>query len=172
MRLRIILAGILLLVIWLTASFLDSPPARPVPETASAPVLPTASVETKSTSETLPGDLLLGEFGTASQTPLEDLRRIRAVTLGYFSVVKDVTRFPIGGNEDLTACLLGQNADRQPFLSPQHPAIRNGMLIDRWGTAISVHPEAAQELTLRSAGPDRKMFTDDDLVLNPNGTPD
>ncbi len=118
----------------------------------------------------LPGDRLLATWADPASPPIEDLRKVRAVVLGYFSVIKDVTRHPIGGNADLTACLLGENASRQPFLRADHPAVSSDrLLIDRWNTPLFVHPEAARELTLRSAGPDKALFTADDLILSPNG---
>ncbi|MCU0796215.1 MAG: hypothetical protein MUF31_09805 [Akkermansiaceae bacterium] len=147
--------------------FLFTKPGKPTPSpapTASAPPPVTAPAE-------LPGDHLLADWGSEETRPIEDLRKLRALTLGYFSVIKDLSRHPIGGNADLTACLLGKNPEKRAFLRPDHPALRDGTeIIDRWGTPIFVHPEAARELTLRSAGEDRAMFTADDLVLAPNGS--
>ena len=121
-------------------------------------------------NQPLPSDTLMQDYGKPSTPPLEDLKMIQRVLLGYFSVVKDTTRFPIGGNADLSAALLGENANRKAFIRPDHPAMNaEGQLIDRWSTPVFVHPEASRELSIRSAGPDRRLFTEDDLVLLPNG---
>ena len=121
----------------------------------------------------LPSDRLLAGYGDDSQPPLEDLKKLNRVLLGYFSVVKDVTRHPIGGNADLAAALLGENANDRVFIRPDHPALNQaGLLIDRWGTPLFVHPIAARELDLRSAGPDKRLFTTDDVVLNSDGSVD
>ena len=39
-----------------------------------------------------------------------------------------------------------------------------GRLVDRWGTPYHFHPRAAAAIDVRSAGPDRVLFTADDLV--------
>lgn len=118
-----------------------------------------------------PGDRLLQGYGDPDTPSIRDLEKFDRVLTGYFSVVKDVTRYPIGGNADLSAALLGENANREPFLSLSSPAMNDdGQLVDRWGSPIFVHPEAARVLTLRSAGPDRELFTDDDLQWPPAGS--
>jgi hypothetical protein len=38
-------------------------------------------------------------------------------------------------------------------------------LLDRWGTPYYFHPIARNVLGLRSAGPDGKLWTADDVVL-------
>jgi hypothetical protein len=37
-----------------------------------------------------------------------------------------------------------------------------GELTDRWGTAYFFHQLSSREMEIRSAGPDRKMWTEDD----------
>lgn len=102
---------------------------------------------------------------------MDDLRKIHRVATGYFSVIKESSRFPIGGNEDLSAALRGENANREVFISASHPVFsREGLLVDRWDTPLIVHPEAWRQLELRSAGPDRIPHNADDLILSPAGT--
>ena len=65
----------------------------------------------------------------------------------------------------------GANANRQVFVAEGHPVFSaEGLLLDRWGTPLVVHPEAWRQLELRSAGPDKTAYTEDDLVLTPKGT--
>ena len=117
-----------------------------------------------------PGDALLAGYGDPATPPIEDLRKIHRVVTGYFSVIKDASRFPIGGNEDLSAALRGENSNREVFISPGSPALSGeGLLIDRWGSPLIVHPEAWKQIELRSAGPDRIPYNDDDLRLAPTG---
>lgn len=117
-----------------------------------------------------PGDALLAGFGDPATPPIEDLKKIHRVVTGYFSVIKDASRFPIGGNEDLSAALRGDNSNREVFISLGSPALSaDGLLIDRWGRPLIVHPEAWKQLELRSAGPDRIPYNDDDLLLTPTG---
>ena len=40
----------------------------------------------------------------------------------------------------------------------------NGELVDSWGTPFFFHQLSSMDLEIRSAGPDRIMWTTDDLV--------
>lgn len=116
------------------------------------------------------GERLLEGYGDEGTPPIEDLRKIHRVLGGYFSVIKDSSRFPIGGNEDLAAALRGENQNKEVFVPAGHRLFAaDGKIIDRWGTALIVHPEGWQRIELRSAGPDRKPYTEDDLVILPTG---
>jgi hypothetical protein len=113
---------------------------------------------------------LLEGYGDPASPPIEDLRKIHRVVTGYFSVVKDSSRNPIGGNPDLAAALRGQNPNHEVFVREGHPIFgKDGSIIDRWGSPIVVHPEQFRRLGLRSAGPDRSPYNADDLLLSPNG---
>jgi hypothetical protein len=70
---------------------------------------------------------------------------------------------PVGQNEDITAALLGANKERVAFIPPDSPAIKNGKLIDPWGTPYWFHAQSGQEMEIHSAGPDQELFTTDDL---------
>ncbi len=138
----------------------QAPPAAagPVPASFPMPDQPTAS------------EHLLEGYGDPGSPPIEDLRKIHRVITGYFSVVKDASRNPIGGNADLAAALRGENPNHEVFVRDGHAIFgKDGALIDRWGTPIVVHPEEYRRLGLRSAGPDRSPYTMDDLVLSPSG---
>ena len=126
---------------------------------------PVAAVVQKTRSESkptgpVPGDALLAGYADPSTPPLEDLKKIHRVVTGYFSVI-----------EDLAAALRGENPNREVFIKPDHPVFSAaGLLIDRWDSPVIVHPEAWKQLELRSAGPDRIPYNEDDLVLAPTGT--
>jgi hypothetical protein len=75
---------------------------------------------------------------------------------------------PVGNNADITAALTGRNRLRLSLVPPDHPAInQNGELCDRWGTPFFFHAESATRMEIRSAGPDRKMWNDDDAIFAP-----
>ena len=113
---------------------------------------------------------LLEGYGDAATPPIEDLRKVHRVTTGYFSLIKDPSRFPIGGNADLAAALRGENANREVFVRRDHAIFTaDGLLKDRWGRPLIVHPEGWRRLELRSAGPDGTAYNDDDVVLDPSG---
>jgi hypothetical protein len=74
---------------------------------------------------------------------------------------------PSGHNEIITAALLGQNASGTIFIPPNSPCIQNGTLVDRWGTPFWFHSITAHVMEIRSAGPDKNLFTADDIVIEP-----
>ena len=157
----LIVAGICLGWRWFRPASTDVSPApvptysQPSPERPSAP---TAS------------ERLLEGYADPATSPIEDLRKLHRVLTGYFSVVKDASRNPIGGNADLAAALRGENPNRTIFVHPGHPAFSpDGLLRDRWDTPVIVHPEGWRRIELRSAGPDKVPYTADDLILNPAG---
>ena len=134
------------------------------------PVASRLPIPSPATAPTAAESLLTG-YGDPATPPIEDLRKIQRVATGYFSLIKDAQRFPIGGNEDFSAALRGENPNREIFIRAGHPVISpQGLLLDRWGSPLIIHPEAWRELTLRSAGPDRIPYTGDDLALSPTGT--
>ena len=95
-----------------------------------------------------------------------DLRILDEVFAGYRSATHDGN--PVGENADITAALTGRNALNFAFVPPTHPAISaRGELCDRWGTPFFFHQESGTQMEIRSAGPDRRMWTADDAVLTP-----
>ncbi|MEM9080088.1 MAG: hypothetical protein AAGC74_05285 [Verrucomicrobiota bacterium] len=79
---------------------------------------------------------------------------------------------PVGSeNAEITAALLGQNPKQLIFLDPTLTAISpTGELLDRWGTPYIFHPLTSTEMDIRSLGPDRTLWTDDDLNLDLSAT--
>ena len=54
------------------------------------------------------------------------------------------------------------------FLPADNPAINSkGELCDRWGTPYFFHQMSGEKMEIRSAGPDRTLWTADDAVLTP-----
>ncbi len=75
---------------------------------------------------------------------------------------------PVGTNAEITAVLVGQNKLRLSLIPADHPAInKSGELCDRWGTPFFFHAESANRMEIRSAGPDKKMWSPDDEVFVP-----
>lgn len=75
---------------------------------------------------------------------------------------------PVGNNQEITAALNGDNPKQVRFINPDS-GLRingNGELVDWWGTPFFFHQLSASETEIHSAGPDRKMWTADDLVLH------
>jgi hypothetical protein len=76
--------------------------------------------------------------------------------------------YSLGDNADITAALTGtQYAGQKGHLFPrQHNALRGGQLVDRWGTPFWFHANGPGKLEIRSAGPDKQLFTPDDISHN------
>ncbi|MEJ0090791.1 MAG: hypothetical protein WDM80_13740 [Limisphaerales bacterium] len=73
---------------------------------------------------------------------------------------------PVGTNPEITAALNGGNPKQINFIKPE-TGMRineNGELVDTWGTPLFFHQLSGSETEVRSAGPDKKMWTADDLV--------
>jgi len=73
---------------------------------------------------------------------------------------------PVGSNSEITKALNGGNPKEVKFLNEESGLRINGRgeLMDYWGTPFFFHQLSGTEMEIRSAGPDRKMWTADDLV--------
>ena len=71
---------------------------------------------------------------------------------------------PVGTNAEIMKALMGGNP-KGAQLGPPEGASLNGQgeLIDRWGTPYFFHQISKDQMEVISAGPDRKMFTRDDV---------
>jgi len=74
---------------------------------------------------------------------------------------------PVGvENFEITEQLLGGNPKKIVFIAPDSEALRGNELIDQWGTPYFFHALSGQQMNIRSAGPDQKLWTADDVFLN------
>jgi hypothetical protein len=75
---------------------------------------------------------------------------------------------PVGLNSEITAQLGGNNPKHINFLNPDAGLRLNaaGELIDPWGTPYFFHQLSGTDMEIHSAGPDRVMWTADDLVIS------
>jgi hypothetical protein len=73
---------------------------------------------------------------------------------------------PVGVNAEITSQLNGQNPKQVNFIQPDVGMRINsqGELVDPWGTPYFFHQLSGRETEIRSAGPDKIMWTADDLV--------
>jgi hypothetical protein len=73
---------------------------------------------------------------------------------------------PVGSNAEIAKALSGANEKSVKFLPAEGIRLsENGEVIDPWGTPYFFHQISGQEMELRSAGPDGKMWTADDVLL-------
>jgi hypothetical protein len=74
---------------------------------------------------------------------------------------------PVGTNLEITKALEGGNPKQTHFISEENGMRINsqGELIDPWGTPYFFHQLSGTEMEIHSAGPDKVMWTQDDLVI-------
>jgi hypothetical protein len=107
----------------------------------------------------------------APQTPPEREPRIVLDLLILYR--RAFGEFPAGEtNVHFTNALRGANPERLPILPAGHPRLSaEGALCDAWGTPFFFHQISRSEVTVRSAGPDRVLFTADDALAETPAPP-
>lgn len=121
--------------------------------------------------EILSEDLLQG-YASTKQSPQEDLQQLMGLLDSYNILIKG-TGFPaFGENRELTAALQGENPYKTRFINKAHPAVNSlGEIIDRWGSPIFFHSVDSKQIGIRMAGPDKAMWSADDIYHEPEGSP-
>jgi hypothetical protein len=74
---------------------------------------------------------------------------------------------PVGTNPEITGQLSGNNPRHMNFITSE-AGMRvdaDGNLVDAWGTPYFFHQISGSEMEIHSAGPDKVMWTPDDLVV-------
>ncbi len=148
--------------------------ASPSPATVTAPSTDAQSKignPKSKISGPLPPVLERSTLADALNSPATDIRadlRLVSDILDTFRTNFPQTGNPVGANAEITAVLAGKNKLGLALIPPDHKAInRDGALCDRWGTPFFFHAESANRMEIRSAGPDRKLWTDDDVTFAP-----
>jgi hypothetical protein len=98
-----------------------------------------------------------------NETAYDDVESVKNLLQEYR---RSFGAMPVGElNDEIVRRLQGENPQGIAVLPRTHPSINSdGELMDRWGTPYRFHPESAWHMTVRSAGPDRKMWTTDDVL--------
>jgi len=130
-------------------------------ENVSADIVPAGQ---RSATRQIPIENVAGPEPLPGLTPAAVLRNMRSVVRNYSA---QFGGNPFGNNREITAKLNGGNTKQVVFLKEEDGMQINerGELIDNWGTPFFFHQISGTEMEIRSAGPDRKMWTSDDLVL-------
>lgn len=99
------------------------------------------------------------------RTGVEDLQVVMNLFTHYRSRFQG---FPVGeDNAAFMNALTGNNPGRVVIIPRDHPTIdAQGQLLDRWGEPFFFHLLSRDALEIRSAGPDRELYTADDLILD------
>jgi hypothetical protein len=101
-----------------------------------------------------------GAFGSPEQVAT-DLDQLALSLRDYRTVMIEN---PVGNNAEITSALMGENRKGARLAPPEARVDESGQMVDRWGTPYFFHQMSATVMEIHSAGPDKKMGTDDDII--------
>lgn len=111
------------------------------------------------------------QYGVADGNAVEDLRIVSNALASFHLAVKN-DDLPTGSNRHLMDGMLGRNKSGIQLIRGDHPMLNaDGEIVDRWGTPLYFHAISRINVGVRSAGPDKEMWTDDDLTSGPAANP-
>jgi hypothetical protein len=154
-----------------TASTPQAPTETPQPPAAGVPVPPAtappaAALPAPAGGSPPPPGILPGSADGVPAAPEDisgDLSAVDSAIRDFRAVLGEN---PIGSNAEITSALLGNNLKQIKLGVPAGSQINaDGEMCDRWGTPYFFHQVSATEMEIRSAGPDRRMWTGDDSEL-------
>jgi hypothetical protein len=155
----------------------SQPPSTPVPEPEPDPAVTTVDpivpgqlppgVPMPQPPPSAPGDRFARPSLENSTDPDLDIARSDAENIGLmlrdFRTVQGEN--PTGTNAEIMKAVMGGNKKGAQLGPPTGMALNaEGELVDRWGTPVFFHQMSGNEMEIRSAGPDRKLYTSDDVV--------
>jgi len=117
------------------------------------------------------GETILRGYADTNLPPENDLTLMLRLMENSLLLLKAAANRPLSANEDWADMLRGRNGASEQFLPVTHVALNSsGQLVDRWGTPLFFHSLGSGRYELRSAGPDKKLWTTDDLHRNADGS--
>lgn len=117
------------------------------------------------------GETIIAGYADTNLPPQNDLTLMSRLMDNSLLLLKSAANQPLSANEDWAAFLRGQNAAHERFLPDSSVAFNaKGQVIDRWGTPLFFHALGGGRYEVRSAGPDAKLWTDDDIHRNADGS--
>ncbi len=154
----------LLLGLWLAR------PSRSVSPPQPSPAGEPEAIALPMVDETAVGSGILKDYASDRSDGRGDVQLMERLLGSYFMLVKGDAPLPLASNATIAAAFRGENRSRMALLPHDHHAFdAEGAFVDRWGTPLFFHAEAADHVEVRSAGPDQQMWTDDDLVSGERG---
>jgi len=128
-------------------------PGMPVGRGASTPVTPPKAVPP------------VAKSGPAPQPEREGRAEIESVQYMFRDFRTRMGENPVGSNAEIMKAVMGDNPVKARLGPPEGQSLNDqGELVDRWGTPYFFHQMSKDKMEIRSAGPDRKMWTSDDVV--------
>lgn len=97
----------------------------------------------------------------SADTPFGSISEIDALLGQYRFAYKEN---PVGvENFEITEQLLGKNPKKIIFIAADSSALNGNELVDQWGTPYFFHPQSKDNMEIISAGPDKTLWTEDDI---------
>jgi hypothetical protein len=132
---------------------------------------PVVSKRPQTPVKPLVGEMILADYAKTNFPPENDLTLMSHLMDNSLLLLKSAANRPLSANEDWADFLRGGNGAHERFLPDSHVALNaKGQLIDRWGTPLFFHALGNGRYDLRSAGPDKNMWTNDDIHRNADGS--
>ena len=131
-------------------------PTSPTPEVADSP-LPVVSIPGAS-----PNESAAAASAATSRDARIDEEKVRLMLRDYRTLTGGN---PVGTNAEIMQALMGGNP-KQATLGPPEGMSLNGAgeLVDQWNTPYFFHQISREVTEVRSAGPDKRLWTADDVV--------
>jgi len=165
MKARLAVIALLALIVGGLLWWPKRPPEEPAPVLVAPPAVPAPPPAPAKFTEDLSAEHLVG-YGTAASDPQRDLEMVKDAVDAFVRSIKIPGALPTGSNRELVAALAGENAHRIRFIDPASPVINaDGELLDRWQVPLFFHFVEADDVGVRSAGPDRVLWTADDVMM-------
>ncbi|NOS70456.1 MAG: hypothetical protein HOP33_11055 [Verrucomicrobia bacterium] len=132
-------------------------------------ISPSASAPMTTTTPLL-GETILRDYANTNLPPENDLTLMSRLMENSLLLLKSAANRPLSANEDWADLFRGRNGAHEEFLPAKHIAFNSeGQLIDRWATPLFFHALGGGRYEIRSAGPDKKLWTSDDLERGYDG---
>ena len=153
-------------------------PPLPTVQVVRENIIPPGIVVTEATSEIVSsavtqsaaGDRQLGAYGNPALPAKNDLQLLAHSISNFLLIEKQATDRPLSANQEWSSTLRGKRPGHQAWFSENSPALDSKhQLIDRWHTPLFFHALGGQQWEIRSAGPDQKLWTEDDLTERTSG---
>lgn len=140
-------------------------PATTFPQTPKAAPLPPS--ERRDLQNPLaPASFPLGPPARPAEndpTAAADLDKISLMIRDYRTIAGEN---PVGTNAEIMKAMMGDNPRGAKIGPPEGMSVNGeGELLDSWGTPIFFHQLSRDLMEIHSAGPDRRIGTEDDLMV-------
>ncbi len=98
----------------------------------------------------------------ANPSAQTDAVRVRHMISDYHTLAGEN---PVGTNAEIMKQMMGGNSHQATLGPPEGmPLNAQGELVDQWGTPYFFHQLSRDKMEVRSAGPDKVMWTADDVI--------